>query len=236
MKRVYLIAVIVALIAGGATYLFASSLIQRSSIEDAPTQTVLVAIEDVPAGTQILPEDIELMFVEKKVLVQDVTPNAVTNSEEIINQVAAQTIYAGEQLSMNRFITSGSDNADLSYALAEGEVAYSIKAEAEKGVDGYVKPGDTVDVVAYYMTTDKDGQKTGSKTTMEFSDLKVLKVATYEDTKSAQSEGEGGEVVKYVSLTVKTTDEQAIELYNMENEAMGFKMILNAKVDAEKID
>lgn len=231
MKKVYLIAVIVALIAGSATYLFASSLMKNSSIEDAPTQEVLFAVADIPEGTQILAEDIETMFVQKKVVEQDLTPNAVTSAEAVVGQVVAQKIYEGEQLSMNRFIESGGDNAALSYTLSEGECAYSIKAEADKGVDGYIKPGDTVDIIACYPEDEK------SKTVMEFTNLKVLKVATYQDVKTAQSEMVDGEVVTYVSITVKTNDAQAVQLFNMENTTSGdFKVVLNSRIDAEKAE
>lgn len=227
MKRVYLIALIVALIAGSATYFFASTIMKNSSIEDAPTEVVLVANSDIVAGTAVTADQVDALFTEKKVLVQDLTPNAVKSKEEILGQVVMQTIYAQEQVSMNRFMAGDSEEVGLSYTLQEGEVAYSIVAESQKGVDGYIKEGDTIDIIAYYE----------SKTVLEFENLKVLKVSTREATNAAQSQTEGGEVMSYTSVTIKTDVNQAMEIWNMENRTgNNFKFVLHSRVDAESIE
>lgn len=234
MKKVYLIALIVALFVGGATYLFVQGLVESSHIQDAPTQDVVVAIADVPAGTMITAEMVESTFATKKVLLEDVVPEAITDVGLIVGQVASQDLYVGEQISMRRVAAAGSDETGLSYSLKEGEVAYSIKANADRGVDGYIKPGDTIDIVVAY--EDEDGKITGGG--IEFQDLKVIKVATYQEVSTAKQDATtDGEVKTYTSVTVKTTEDVAVRLYAMEAEAMdGFKLILNSRVDAEKVD
>lgn len=234
MKKVYLIALIVALFVGGATYLFAQGLVEKSHIQDAPTQDVVVALADVPAGTMITAEMVESTFSTSQILLEDVVPEAITDVGLIVGQVAAQDLYQGEQISMRRMAAAGSDETGLSYSLKEGEVAYSIKASADKGVDGYIKPGDTIDIVVVNETA--EGKIIGAN--IEFQDLKVIKVATYQEVSTAkQDTTTDGEVKTYTSVTVKTTEDVAAKLYAMEATSMDrFKLVLNSRVDAEKVD
>lgn len=232
MKKVYLIAAIVALLAGCATYIFAQNLIENSSVSDAPTSQVLVALVDIPEGTSITAETVDQLFTVKSVLTADLTTNAVANKDEVIGRIATQDIFMGEQLNSMVFVNKDNGDAGLSFTLEEDEVAYSISASAVQGVDGYIKPGDTIDIVAYY--AEDEEKKEDAKATLKFEDIYVLKVATYQDTEAAKGEVGDGEVKTYVSLTVKTTEEEAVELYDMEQRAGGsFKFILNARVEAE---
>ena len=52
MKRIYLIALISALVAGIATYMFAQSVISNNDPNKDKTE-IVYAISDVPAGTQV---------------------------------------------------------------------------------------------------------------------------------------------------------------------------------------
>ena len=52
MKRIYLIALISALVAGIATYMFAQSVISNNDPNKDKTE-IVYAIADVPAGTQV---------------------------------------------------------------------------------------------------------------------------------------------------------------------------------------
>lgn len=236
MKRVYLVALIVALMVGGATFFFAKGLMEKTSIENAPTTKVIVAIADVPGGTTITADMEGTVFIEKQVLAQDAIPDAVMNLGDIMGQIVAQDLYAGEQVSFKRFSQRGSDETALSFSLLEGEVAYSIAAEADRGVDGYIKPGDTIDILVAE-GVEQDGKEEITNATILFKDLKVLKVATYADTIDAKADAATeGEVKQYTSVTIKTTEEQAMELYLMERKVEdGFKFILNSRVEAEKV-
>ena len=60
MKKVYLIAVIFALIAGFATYFFATEIDKKTTIKDADTVAVIVPVADMPKNSTITEE----MFAE----------------------------------------------------------------------------------------------------------------------------------------------------------------------------
>ena len=232
MKRVYLIAVVFALIAGFATYLFATQISKNSSIKDAEkVEGVIVALQDLPENTVITEEmfaEDSTYFTRKTVLADDVDPNYVTDPATIIGHVVSENIYQGEQLSTKRIVSASSDEVSLSYKLADGMVAYSFNAANVTGVDGYISIGDTVDVIV----NEKDDE--GNTTpTVAYSDLKILRVSN--NTTSTNSEATKTKITEYSTLTVEVTEEQALQLYDIETR-YSFKLVLNprAQTDAER--
>ena len=61
MKRIYLIALISALVAGIATYMFAQSVISNNDPNKDKTE-IVYAIADVPAGTQVTANNVNNFF------------------------------------------------------------------------------------------------------------------------------------------------------------------------------
>ena len=212
MKRIYLIALISALVAGIATYMFAQSVISNNDPNKDKSE-VVYAITDVPAGTQVTAGNVNTYF-------STIVDGAVRSLDEVVGNTSSGYIYAGEQVSIKRFGTEQEANAGLSYNLPDGMVAYSMSAEGVTGVDGYILPGDTVNILA---------MKTGDgKATVDtvLSDVKVLKISTNDvnvDTSNA--------IVTYSSITVELSYEDADILYGVENsgEYSGYKLILNKR-------
>ena len=233
MKKVYLIAIIVALITGCATYIFAQQIISMTTIKDADTVTVLVAKQDIKNGAMITAEQVEDLFEQKTVVSDYATPYPVSKFEDVVGYTLTRPIYAQEQLSENALQETGSAESGLSYQLNENEIAYSIIAEEQSGVDGYISEGDVIDIIAAIDVG--DGDKEVPKAVVAFKDLEVLKVSTKEGVREAKSEGLD-EVVTYSSITVRTNVKTATELYDMEIQSNStFKIILKSKYDAEKI-
>jgi Flp pilus assembly protein CpaB len=222
MKRVYLIALIVALMAGSATFAFAKQLIDSSKIEGRATEKVLVALVDIPAGSTINKADAEEMFTTADIVVDFVTPGHISDIEQIDGSVVKAPILANEQLSKTKFMAQNSDEAGLSYNLKSGEVAYSIVASGVQGVDGYIQEGDSIDILL------PDGN-------VAFEDLEVLKVATNQESTDAR-DGEKT-VTKYTSFTLRISRDLAPDIYKMENDSNGeFKFVLHAKIDSQTQD
>lgn len=86
MKKVYLIAVVFALVAGFATYFFATEITKKTTIKDADMVSVYVPSEDIPANSKITPEMLQgdaPKFVVKEVVAADATPDAVKDIKEL---------------------------------------------------------------------------------------------------------------------------------------------------------
>ena len=218
MKKVYLIAVIFALIAGFATYFFATEIDKKTTIKDADTVAVIVPVADMPKNSTITEE----MFAEdagvfetKTVVADDVTGDVATDKEQLINQVTVDPLYANEPINTKRLESIDGSDVALSIKLPKGKVAYSFTAGSVTGADGYISEGDTVDVLVY------DSQKKTSR--IAYKDLEILRVSTATASKTASESGKA--VTDYNTLTVSVTEKQALKLYKIENEST-FKLVL----------
>ena len=219
MKRIYLIALISALVAGIATYMFAQSVISNNDPNKDKSE-VVYAITDVLAGTQVTAGNVNTYFSTRMIDNAAIVDGAVRSLDEVVGNTSSGYIYAGEQVSIKRFGTEQEANAGLSYNLPDGMVAYSMSAEGVTGVDGYILPGDTVNILAM-----KTGDCKATVYTV-LSDVKVLKISTNDvnvDTSNA--------IVTYSSITVELSYEDADILYGVENsgEYSGYKLILNKR-------
>ena len=219
MKKVYLIAVVVALIAGFATFYFATELDKKTTIKDAETITVLVPVEDIAANVKIT-EDMfnedEPKFVEKTIITKDANPNVVTEKEQLIDMVTVDPLYASEQINPKRVEPLDGANVALSLKLPKDKVAYSFSAGSVTSVDGYIREGDTVDVIVY----DSDKKESSVK----YKDLQILRVSTSAANNSASANGSA--ITDYNTLTVVVSEDEALDLYNIENQHT-YKLVLN---------
>lgn len=223
MKKVYLIAVVFALIAGFATYLFASQIQKNSSFKDADLVPVVMAVQDIPKNTiitqEMLAEDAGYFRLKNDVVKADATPAAISDVNKLLDQVAAVDIYAGEQMNEHKFVSPDSDDVGLSFKLAQNKVAYSFMASSTNGVDGYITPGDTVDIITY--NTDPNG-KANSK--IAYSNLRVIRVS------DASAQKADSKITSYSTITVEVSKKEALQLQEIEKSG-SFKLILNSRRD-----
>ena len=219
MKKVYLIAVVFALVAGFATYFFASEIDKKSTFKDAEMVTVIVPVADMDRNVTIT-EDMFLedagVFEKKTVVAADVTADAATSKDQLINQVVVYPLYAGEPINVKRLESIDGADVALSIKLPKGKVAYSFSAGSVTSVDGYINEGDTVNVLVY------DGDD--KKANVAYKDLKILRVSTATASKNASASGQ--KITDYSTLTVEVTEKEALELYEIENQG-SYKLILN---------
>lgn len=225
MKKVYLIAVIFALIAGFATYFFASEIDKKTTIKDADTVEVIVPVNDMSQNSSITEEmfaEDAGVFTKKTVVAADVnTETVVTEQDQLIGKVTIDPLYAGEPINIKRIEDLDGADVALSLKLPKGKVAYSFNAGSVTSVDGYINEGDKVDVLVY------DGNKKKSK--VAYKNLPILRVSTATASKNASASGTA--LTEYNTLTVVVTEKQALALYKIENEN-SFKLVLKHRNNA----
>ena len=230
MKKVYLIAVIVAIIAGVATYMFATEIDSKTKFKDAEMVTVLVPTADIDKNVEITADMFEgdnPQIVTKEILAADSTDNYVKAQTELVDDannvhmVTVDKLYANEPINKNRLEDKNGDDVALSLKLPKGMVAYSFDAASVKSVDGYISEGDTVDVLVN--KTDDAGNV---KTEIAYKDLKILRVSTNADNSTASQNGT--KITTYSTLTVEVTKKQALKLYEIENK-YDYKLVLNPR-------
>ena len=206
MKKVYLIATFVAIVAGIATYMFASQIQKDRTIKDAPTSSVVVAVVEIKENTILKAE----MFEVKLFTTVAVVPGAAAKIEDIIGKMSRYPIVVGEQVLLNKIISVGekAENAALSYQLLSGEYAYTISVDNVQGVAGFITRGDSVDVL--FTSSEQEGVY---KTEIILRDVYVLRLADYATNRVADAPN-GQPVISYVEVTFKLNEEQILILSN----------------------
>ena len=225
MKKVYLIAVIFALVAGFATYFFASEIDKKTTIKDADTIEVIVPVNDISQNSTITEEmfaEDAGVFTKKTVVAADVNAqNVATSNEQLLGKVTVDPLYAGEPINVNRVEDINGADVALSLKLPKGKVAYSFSAGSVTSVDGYINEGDKVDVLVYDAET--------KKSKVAYKNLPIMRVSTATASKNASASGVA--LTEYSTLTVEVTEKQALALYKIENEST-FKLVLKHRNNA----
>ena len=129
MKKVYLIAVIVAIIAGVATYMFATEINSKTKFKDAEMVTVLVPTADIEKNVEITADMFEgdnPQIVTKEILAADATDNYVKAQTDLVDDakdvhmITVDKLYANEPINKNRLEDKNGDDVALSLKLPKG--------------------------------------------------------------------------------------------------------------------
>ena len=112
------------------------------------TKSVVVASQDITAGTRITDDMVRV----KNVSADAVVPNALTTTEMAVGSVARFPITADEQILENRLAAGGIEVAKgekmpLTYIVPDGMRAVGVNTEQVISAGGLVLPGDYVDVI-----------------------------------------------------------------------------------------
>src|SRR5439155_21587383 len=97
----------------------------------------------------------------KTVTKSGIAPGAISNPKEIKSKIASQRIYAGEQVTVNRFASVA--QSGIQGSLKGTLRAYQIAGTANQILAGILKTGDHVDVVANFRY--KEANKASSSVT-----------------------------------------------------------------------
>jgi Flp pilus assembly protein CpaB len=167
--------------------------------------TVLVAKHDIPAGTAGTDVTGDLSATE--VARRSVVPGAISSPDAIKDKVATQTIFAGEQVTTNRF--SSVRQTGIQGELKGTMRAYQIKGDPYQLLAGTLKTGDHVDLVAAMPAGNKTNDPVLSRVVLR--NLKVLQ---------AGGLGGGSKVTSSVDQTSTTI------LAMTDNQAQKFELVL----------
>ena len=206
MKKVRIIAITCALLAGIAAFMFMGG-------EEEPvvaTKNVVVVAMDVPQNTIITAAMLKVEAIPEAY----VLPGAYSSTEGIIGKVAKVDLKTGEQLHVSRLIDIGNrGTSSLSMLIEEGMRAVTISVNAVKGVSNMIRPGDKIDVLIHYgieteeeveeiETTEEEAEpKQEMVTEVLMENITVLAVDNVMST-SGKADG-------YSTITLMVTPEQA---------------------------
>ena len=204
-----------ALVAAGLTAFYARSWIASeraafmASIPEeapaAPATLVLVAKEDLPAGTFVKPTNMKWQAWPEDGLVEEYWIQGTREMKELEGAVVRLLISAGQPITESRVVHPG-DRGFLAAVLDPGMRGVSVPVNAPSGIAGFVFPGDWVDLILTIRVKVKD-EETGKDETRYFSetlltDVRVLAV-------DQNIENEKGEVNVAKTATLEATPKQA---------------------------
>jgi Flp pilus assembly protein CpaB len=167
---------------------------------------VYVAVHDIAAGTDGASAVGGGALKRETELRRNVVPGAITNARQIAGLAAAQTIYAGQQITIREFhplIQQGP------LASIDGNLrAIAIPGNNQQLLAGIVKAGDHVDVLANVKYSVRGANRTVTRVILQ--NLLVL-YAPSSGSSGGTFAGNTGATTN--SITFAVTDEQAAKLF-----------------------
>jgi len=189
--RNILIAVVLAALAALMTSYYVSNY-KRHVQQGEKHVSVYVAAHDIPANTPGL--EAAKMLTTKEVTKSAVEPGAISKPTDLKPFVSSQQIYAGEQVTLNRFSTVAATGV---HGQLKGTLrAYILPGDANQLLAGTLRTGDHVDLVANFHYKRGQGNSTYAATRIVLRDVRVLR---------APSGGGGGGKLANGGLDAKFT-------------------------------
>lgn len=223
MKKVKILALVLAVITGFLLYNFLNS-ISKPVVTEVSKKTVVTAAADIFPDTLITSDMLKL----KELPEESVHALAVNNIDEAVGKVADSIIIAGEQVLSSKLIEPGDGAGTLAYKVKTGMRAITVGVTNTTGLSNMIIPNNMVDIIGLYEIEEKDANgdtKTVGYTNMLLENVKVLAVdscLTAKDKESLQT--------PYVALTLEVTPLQAMEVSMTERNA-SLRAIIRSPLD-----
>jgi pilus assembly protein CpaB len=143
-KKILLLAIILGVVAAGLAVAFLSNRAGSPSIA-APVATVevVVAKQDIPAGTKITDSMVELKGIPENAVVTQ----PLTTLADASGHVARYPVQKGAQLSTSSIVAPAPKTA-LSFQIPAGKRAVTIHVTTDNSPAALMVPGDFVDVLS----------------------------------------------------------------------------------------
>ncbi|MCX7614977.1 MAG: Flp pilus assembly protein CpaB [Clostridiales bacterium] len=203
MKKIYLIALLFAVLTGVAVFNYAEYL-QASSRREM--ESAVVAINRIPENTLITEDMVEL----RKLPVESINPLATNKLPLVLGKISNSAIEANEQVLTSRLIKKGADEGGLAYKIPDGKRAITMAVDDISGVAGNIKKSNHIDVIASIMMDQvkKDGTiEKVAKTILLLQNIEVLSInGANSDTSK----------LGYSNITLAVTPEEAAKLFYAE--------------------
>jgi pilus assembly protein CpaB len=201
--RNIVIAVVLASFAALLTMMYVTSYEKRvqNGEEDVP---VLVAKSDIPAGTS---GAAAMGRVEERMVAQrNVAPGAVADKAQLEEFVVSEPIYAGEQVSRQRF--SSSTEIGVRSSLTGNMRAVAVSGDSVQLLMDTLRAGDRVDLLSSLkLNADDDTWATR----IVLRDIEVLKPAASSNTKKLDNAARRNGL----SVLLAVSDTQAQKLFHV---------------------
>jgi len=192
---------IIACVCGAIAAVGASQLIQGQGPASVQTVEVFVAAREIDEAVKLTADMVTLESWPA-----DRVPTGATNDlTQLEGKIVAQRLFAGEPIMLPKLIEEG----ELFNArIPEGFSVVSMAADGAKSVGSLVRPGDRVNVMAYF-TKSAQIPETGVRTVLRGVKVFAVDGRTNRVAKATEAELVSGSGPSTVSLLIYKTDEEA---------------------------
>jgi pilus assembly protein CpaB len=206
------IALLLAIMAAAGVVLYTMN-VKEEATTGGPTSTVVVASEDVPAGTELDPLIEEGKLVEQEIPKNYIVPGAVGSLEELQGRTVSQPLVEGEQILANRIDELGTVQGG-SLGIPDGFTAYTVELRPEQTVANVLNRGDRVRVFATF------SEKSGARASVALlPDVKVLAVSSDGDPEQQAATNQ------LVTLAVTTDDAAKLALFGQDTGSLWLNLL-----------
>ena len=207
------IALLLAVMAAAGVVLYTMN-VKEEATTGGPTSTVVIASEDVPAGTELDPLIEEGKLVEQEIPKNYIVPGAVGSLEELQGTTVGQPLLEGEQILASRIVELGSVKGGT-IGIPEGFSAFTIELRPEQTVANVLNRGDHVRVFATF------AEKSGARASVALlPDVEVLAVSNEGDPESQQAATN-----QLVTLAVTADDAAKLSLFGQDTGSLWLNLL-----------
>jgi pilus assembly protein CpaB len=172
----------------------------RQSAGKTDAVSIAVASHDLPWGTQLKKEDIQMVSFLK----DSVTPDYFTDVAQLEGRVAIAPLKLKEPILESRLAPNSVTSGGISAVVKPGKRALAVKGDKIIGISGFIKPGNRVDVLVT-LTDPRDDREINK---LVLQDILVLATGT-----EVAKEGKGDKDTAPVDVyTLEVTPEEGEKL------------------------
>ena len=223
MKKVKILALIVAVITAVLLYRFLN-IVSEPVIVEVAKSNVIIASADIAADIPITSDMIKMTEFPD----ESIHALAVKDVNEVVGKISSSEIIAGEQILSSKLINPEEGNGTLAYKVESGMRAITVAVSNTTGLSNMIIPDNRVDIIGLYSVEveEADGDtKTIDYVSMLLENIRVLAVDDImTELDKAASEK------PYVSLTLEVTPLQAMEV-SMTEYKSSLRAILRSPMD-----
>jgi pilus assembly protein CpaB len=172
----------------------------RTAAARVPTETVMVALMDLPVGTELRADQLRAVDWPAS----SIPEGSFRDAKDLEGRMVAVRVYKGEPL-MPALLTGNEAGKGLSALLPPGTRAAAVRVDDIVGVAGFIHPGDSVDVIVTMRT------EGGTGATAARVILQAIKVLAVGKDLDAQIKG-GDKAVPATVATLLVTADQSERL------------------------
>lgn len=145
------LATLLAFLATGLLIIYINS-VKAALVESGKKRPVLVAVSDIAAGTSGSEISHQKLAKEELIPSKYLSRDTISHLSDITDKVLLLPVTAGQPLTKSIFKPRAGSN--LAYRLKPGQVALTVAVADADSVNGHIRPGDKVTVLATIELTD----------------------------------------------------------------------------------